>query len=298
VKSVKKKRNKKETRKCINPNCNNVFIARTHRTTLAYCQECKEKRDDIKRKNVEAYLNRETTRVCCNCGEIVQVSDIHAPTTFKCALCIADPTRKSNETFKRKCKHCGEPVSTDKKLATLLKCEKCKNLKFETICRDGKLYRICRDCKHEFEIFSKKSQLAVCADCRNKNIQESFPKNENVKKTHFGDHGIASDGHKFASCHEQDIDEYLIARNVKHIPHPRIGESYKHADQFLPDYNIYLEVDGMDRTTDNDWYGKLSLYASLSLQYKIIKPVKTHFRDNKEECFRLLDEQLSFLKDL
>jgi len=59
---------------------------------------------------------------------------------------------------------------------------------------------------------------------------------------------------------------------------------------------LYLEIDGLSREKDYEWYGKIELYNNLNLDMKIIKPVSTHFKDNKDQCFKELDIILSFLK--
>lgn len=112
------------------------------------------------------------------------------------------------------------------------------------------------------------------------------------KRKHFGYIGRASDGHRFESLNELDLEEWLINRKIEHIPHYHLGDTNRSSDQYLPDYNVHIEVDGLDRKDDIDWYGKLTLYNKMGLTYKIIKPTSVHFKDDKEKCFGELDNKM------
>jgi hypothetical protein len=281
-------------RNCANPNCKNVFVVDKPRATVIYCQEYRTKREELKRQKAEAFKNMKITRTCYNCGELIEVNDLHTPTTIKCDKCIADPERKNNKIYKRKCKICGDEILTDIKLSTYIKCDKCKSLKLErkTIYRDGKYFRNCCKCHEEFEIV-KTSKKMICDICKNKN---KIQRPQFGKKKHFGYYGIASDGHRWDSLNEQDYEEWLIANNIRHKSHARIGNSLKHSDLYVFCIDTHLEIDGLDREKDYEWGGKLELYKSLNLNMKIVKPVPVHFKDNKDGCFKYLDKQFSFLK--
>ena len=86
----------------------------------------------------------------------------------------------------------------------------------------------------------------------------------------FGTYATASDGHLCYSSLELWVDEKLTEHGLKHIIHPHIPNSTKYADFLVND--IFIEVDGMRKETEEDWDGKLEVYRKNSLKFIIIKP--------------------------
>lgn len=86
----------------------------------------------------------------------------------------------------------------------------------------------------------------------------------------FGTYSTAPGGHKCVSSLELWVDEKLIEHGLKHKIHPPIPNSTKFADFLVND--IYIEVDGMSKETEEDWNGKLGVYKKNNLKFIIIKP--------------------------
>jgi len=273
-------------RQCIG--CGNDVKVKKARATIIYCKSCKKKKEDIRKENIKRELNRKIYRKCHACGKKEEVENREIPATYTCLDCKESPNYDITKKYIRHCKICEGEIITHKKLSTFLICDDCEKIKdnYKIYKRDGRSYRICFKCENEFEL-SPKSRKYKCDDCR-KIKEEIRPKF--ARKKHFGYYGIASDGHRWDSLCEQDIEEWLIHNFVRHRPHPRLGNSQRHADQYLDDFDFYLEIDGFDRKDDIDWYGKLSLYKKLKLNYKIIKPPSVHFYEDKEKCFEELNK--------
>jgi|GEM_PF-6679130 len=282
------KKNKTFIRKCLG--CDNKVETKGH-ATLVYCKECKEKNVKKKKKKQLDYINRKHYRTCQYCNNVEEVQRNVKHRHYTCTNCLIKP--KYLRDYIRSCKICEKEMKVKNPYITFLICEDCKNKKdeYKIYSKNNLLYRKCSKCKQEFETKAK-SRRYICYSCKPKKIKKNMIYITFAKKKHFGYYGIASDGHKWWSLNEQDVEEWLIARNIKHEPHPRLGKTLKHADQYLPEFDLYIEIDGLSRKTDVDWCGKLSLYNTLGLKYKIIKP-GTHFIDSEYRCFQELDNIFS-----
>ena len=86
----------------------------------------------------------------------------------------------------------------------------------------------------------------------------------------FGTYSTASDDHLCYSSLELWVDEKLTEHNLKHIIHPHIPNSTKYADFLVND--VFIEVDGMRKETEEDWNGKLEVYRKNKLNFVIIRP--------------------------
>lgn len=287
----KRARKTNVVRQCIG--CGKDVKVKKARATMIYCSKCKREKEKQRRKKLQRYNNRKIFRTCyiCNCKE--EVDDKYLGTNYTCKSCLKNPKHKHK--YKRNCKLCDKEVIVKNRCKTTLFCDECEKIKddYKIYKRNNKSYRICFKCKKEFEI-SPKSRCYKCNDCLPKRTNGNRPKF--AKKKHFGYYGIASDGHRWDSLNEQDIEEWLIYNGIEHKPHPRLGKTLRHSDQFLIDKNIYIEIDGLNREDDLDWDGKLSLYKKLKLKFKIIKPPSTHYHEDREKCFEELDKTFSFLK--
>jgi hypothetical protein len=247
-------------RKCLE--CSKEVETTGHATVL-YCKECKQKKEDNKRLKKLSYFNRKHYRTCQYCGITEEVEIDLKKRHYTCSNCLTNPNYLRD--YIRYCNICNKEIIVKDPYVTVLSCEDCK--------------------KSDLKIKFKKN---ICLKIHEK---QTFG-----KKKHFGYYGISSDGHKWWSLNEQDLEEWLISKNIRHVPQKRIGESLKHADQYLPDFDLYIEMDGLRRKDDIDWCGKLSLYKRLNLKYKIVEPIKVHFNDDPEKCFAELDEKLSFIQ--
>jgi hypothetical protein len=242
-------------RKCLGCRCD---VECKGHATIVYCKDCKNKKLENKRQKQLDYINRKHFRICCVCKNKEEVDKDFKPTfAYVCSNC-----KSSLKTFKRRCNICNCEVIVNNAAITNVNCDNCKKM--------------------------------------NKNLKEPVVKIKSLtikrpkfaKKKHYGYCGVASSGNKFWSLNEQDLEEWLTSHNINHIAHPRLGKSFKFADQYLPDLNLYLEIDGLRRTDDIDWNGKLSVYDNLNLAYMIIQPINSHFHDDKQKCFLELDESL------
>jgi len=273
-------------RKCINQFCNNTFIVKKARATVVYCENCRKEKELIKRNLIE---NKKYFRTCYVCNNKEEVKNVHTPATYRCNKCKENNlTQPILKKYIRKCVYCKNIVEVNNKFMTFVKCEKCKkeNIKMKQTIIGDKIYKECIKCNKLYQ--SNKNKL-ICNECSKiKSDRPNFG-----KKKHFGYYGIASDGHRWDSLHERDVDEWLIENKIKHIPHPRIGKTLYHADFLVND--LYLEVDGLERTEEYQWGNKLETYKKLGLKYQIVKPV-VHLHENRQECFNQLDDQLNFLK--
>jgi DNA-directed RNA polymerase subunit RPC12/RpoP len=278
-------------RKCLE--CSKDIETAGHATVL-YCKECKQKKEDNKRLKKLSYFDRKHYRTCQYCGTKEEVERDLKKRHYTCSNCLKDP--KYLIDYTRHCKICGKDIIVKDPYATFMSCEDCNSKKDELkiyVKSDNCSYRKCSKCHNEFKV-SAKSRRYICLDCKPKKNKKVVEFN---KKKHYGYYGISSDGHKWWSLNEQDLEEWLISKNIRHIPQKRIGESLKHADQYLPDFDLHIEMDGLRRKDDIDWCGKLSLYKRLNLKYKIVEPIKVHFNDDPEKCFIELNEKLSFIME-
>jgi hypothetical protein len=253
-------------RECIDSLCKNKFIAKKSRATQSYCPECQKIRKELRKQKLLRDQQKRLTTICIVCEE-----------------------RKEKENcikYKRiyVCKDCYKPGWEEEYINNLAY----KNKKFK---------KICQECEEEFWVekrfLFKKTRCDVCIEKHKIRHRRLHRGGEEIYKNGcFGYCGICTDGHKFSSYNEQDVDEWLFHNNVKHIVHPKIENSKRLADQYLPDFDLYIEVDGLDREDDIDWGGKISSYEQRGLKYIIIKPVSKHFYEDKEKCFEELDKQL------
>ena len=235
-------------RQCLD--CKKDVVVDKPRATVIYCKECKNKKLEAIRQRKLERINRDFHRTCQFCGT-VEIIDKTKPRTdyhYICTKCVEKPNYL--KTYIRHCTTCGKEIIVNDNYITVINCNDCKNLTDE-------------------DKLKIKNSRPIVFKIENEPI--TFARRAN----YYGYQGIASDGHKFWSLNEQDLEEWLFARNIDHI--------------CLPKYDIYIEMDGLGRKDDVDWYGKLSLYEKLGLKYKIIKPVKYHYYENKEKCFEELD---------
>lgn len=266
-------------RKCIK--CKNDVFVENSKITLIYCEDCKKERKLFK-------IEQSKTKyvICSKCNKpkrlkkTVVIEDKHV-----CKSCI-----KFENGIIRNCRICEAPVQVYNRKCTIVTCDNCKSkdTSLDTV------KRICVKCKNEF-MCSTKSRSFKCENCRNIYSKKQKHELKFAKKTHFGYYGVASDGHQWWSLNEQDFEEWLIDKNIKHEPHKRIGDSLKRSDQYLPDFDLYVEIDGLSRENDAEWNGKLSLYKKCNLNVKIVKTFQNHYIDNRYLCFMELDKVFEFL---
>ena len=255
-----------------------------------YCDECDKKR---RRARVVAKKKTSWTRVCPDCGEKVVTTKPRATVVY-CEKCRERKRQLKRDKILREmnrekqdyCQICKKKTVNDERKDRNIVCPECRHLMKEYKERhreSDKYFKTCNKCNKKFEVFKDHFwEPLQCYECGHQKQPE-----DNRHK--FGYQGKCSDGHKYQSLNEMDFDEWLVARGIEHIAHPRLKPTYRCSDYYLPKYDRYVEIDGLDRQDDVDWCGKLSVYEKLSIKPLIITPVSKHFIENRDVCFGELD---------
>ena len=128
----------------------------------------------------------------------------------------------------------------------------------------------------EFSIETRKKlsnfRLEKCKD-----INERIRLREIGRKGGFGKKGHTEKGTRYDSCFEKECFEYLEKLNINFIPHKSLPESSKMCDIYLPDKDIWIELDGVNREKRKKyllvdyeyWLDKLNQYKEKGLKYEI-----------------------------
>lgn len=111
-----------------------------------------------------------------------------------------------------------------------------------------------------------------------KNIEERNRLREIGRKGGFGKKGITKGGTRYESSIEKQCFEYLEENKIEFEPHKNIPTTSKVSDVYLPDTNLWIEIDGINREKKKQWLGKdylywkekLSLYEELCLNLKVV----------------------------
>lgn len=279
--------------------------------TYRYCEECKEYKTIGKEISYKAFSCSECVknrrkaridskkksswvRICPDCGVEVITFKPRATVVY-CQICHdkkIDIKKQKNEMNRVKqdyCQICKKKTPNDEDKDRVIVCVDCrpKMKEFMQSClRNGEYFKICVKCGEEFKAIKSRFWNPIyCYDC-------CHPKQPNNICHKYGYQGICSDGHRFTSLNEMDFDEWLVSRNIKHTSHPRLKPSYRCSDYYLSDYDVYVEMDGLERKDDIDWCGKLSLYEKLGVKYFIVTPAPKHFVENSQICFKNFDEKV------
>lgn len=259
-----------------------------------FCFECIKKR----RKNrVELKKKKSWERVCPDCGAKV-ITTIPRATIVYCDECRAKKKeiRKQaklkviNEIKLDYCQICKIYTPNNLRKHRTIVCHLCRHKmkEFKQSCFiEGKYFKNCRKCDNQYEVHIDFWSSLYCEKCTH--IEPYV----NLRIHKFGYQGVCSDGHRYTSLNEQDFDEWLLQKDIEHIVQPRLKPTYRHSDFFLPRFSKHIEIDGLEREDDIDWYGKLSVYEKLGMKqgkdFLILKPVSKHFIEDKIMCFSELD---------
>lgn len=111
------------------------------------------------------------------------------------------------------------------------------------------------------------------------NINERLRLKEIGRKGGFGKKGYTSNGVYYESNLEKKCFEFLDENEIKYIPHKSIPNTSKCSDIFLNDFDIWIELDGIDREKRKKWLGenyiywleKLEIYKKEGLTLRVIK---------------------------
>lgn len=159
---------------------------------------------------------------------------------------------------------------------------------------------ICENCKKEFEIqWSKRDQITCSRLCsirlthkdplylanlsnkakaRCSSIEERIRLREIGRKGGFGEKGITKNGIHYQSRLEKKCFELLDDQFIEFEAHKSLPNSSKMSDVFLPKFNVWIEIDGINREKKKKWLGKdydywlekLKQYESQQLNLKIV----------------------------
>lgn len=160
---------------------------------------------------------------------------------------------------------------------------------------------ICSNCKIEFERpWNRRFRKFCSISCATKNRWQSkeyreFQVSSNRerckdpkererlrdigRKGGFGKKGYTEGGTRFESMLEKQCFEHLEEHDIEFVAHPRIPNSSKVGDVFLPKKNLWIEIDGIDREKRkkwlkenyNYWIEKLEIYKREQLSVVVVK---------------------------
>jgi hypothetical protein len=125
---------------------------------------------------------------------------------------------------------------------------------------------------------------------RCKDVNERIRLRDIGKIGGFGTKGYTDKGTYYQSILEKRCFEYLDFKTIKYTPHKNIPNSTKVSDIYLDDYNIWVELDGINREVRKKWLGKnydywiekLNIYKNENLKMYVIKTYK--------EFIKIIDE--------
>jgi hypothetical protein len=176
---------------------------------------------------------------------------------------------------------------------------------------------ICENCKSEFvrpwsKRKSKNCSLLCSVKSRNSNPEYLRKLSENSKarcstlseKTRmkeigriggFGVKGTTVNGTKYQSLFEKECFEYLENALIPFEAHKNLPNSAKETDIYLPDIDVWIELDGINREKRRKWLGvqydywqeKLSQYKSNNLILKLFY--------KKEEFISFINQSYSIV---
>lgn len=207
------------------------------------------------------------------------------------------------------CKKCGKEFLEDwrkdkdaRKTPCLFCCRSCSNLRTHSDETKKKisssLTRADRYCKACGVLIPKRNKKGVCSKCSHttKEYKEKISKivtarvasidernrlGEIGKKGGFGKKGYTKKGTYFQSALEEKCFCFLEDSNIVFDPHRRIPGSSKISDIYLNDFDIWIELDGMNRDrikkyplfkkAYEEWINKMKLYEERKLNLYIIK---------------------------
>jgi hypothetical protein len=155
--------------------------------------------------------------------------------------------------------------------------------------------KVCNFCEKEFE--TKRNKIKYCSiKCSNSHISDSRRINlskasskrcstleERVRMKEigryggFGTKGRTKGSVYYESKFEKVCFEYLENNNIMFEAHKKIPNSSKVSDIYLPNINIWIELDGINRKKRKKWLGKqyqywlnkIEIYNEQNLNYRI-----------------------------
>lgn len=194
----------------------------------------------------------------------------------KCVFCdvIINYENKKKKFCSDKCKYEYAKKNIDKikdKLSYSLKKfyetdKGLKNIKNLSIINIGKEFS--KETREKISV-SKKLQ---CED-----INERIRLKNIGRKGGFGKKGYTNNGIYYQSSFEKKCFEFLEDNNIFFEPHKNLPNSSKICDIYLPNIDIWIELDGINREKKKEWLGKdydywlnkLNEYNTKKLNFKV-----------------------------
>jgi hypothetical protein len=134
----------------------------------------------------------------------------------------------------------------------------------------------------------KKISDSVLKKCEN--IEERIRLREIGRMGGFGKKGYTDNGIYYQSLLEKNCFEYLENNKIIFEPHKSLPDSSKMSDIYLPDIDLWIELDGINREKKKKylgksydyWIEKLKQYEDKKFSYKIFYDYKefSHFMES------------------
>jgi hypothetical protein len=228
---------------------------------------------------------------------------------MKCKNCEKEAIKYSKYSKGEFCsKKCACSYSTKEKRVEI-------NEKVSKTLTKDKIEKKCKQCDNLFFVKIKKiKQEFCCVSCATsfrekdelfklnkiKQSQDFFKDPEKRKRLRdigrrggFGKKGYINDIY-FSSSIEEKCFKFLIDNNIDFEPHKNIPDSSYITDIYLIKYNLWIEIDGINRTKLKNqkflgkryesWLQKLSHYKKVNLNYIIVY----NLNDLKEQLLQLI----------
>jgi hypothetical protein len=82
---------------------------------------------------------------------------------------------------------------------------------------------------------------------------------------------IGLDGETYDSISESKVADWLLTNDIEYEPHKRLPKSRSISDFYLPEYDLWVEYDGlMEVRTDDKLKKKIAFYEKSGLKFLVI----------------------------
>lgn len=166
------------------------------------------------------------------------------------------------------------------KIATI-SCEYCK-IDFDIIWKRRKqrfCSRICAN-KSLYKSEEYRNKMSVINKKRCSTLEERRRLRDIGRKGGFGTKGVTQNNTRFESLIEKICFEFLEENKIYFESHKHIPNSSKVSDVYVPNLDLWIEIDGINREKNKhykffeksykQWSEKLSIYKREKLKYKIV----------------------------
>lgn len=172
------------------------------------------------------------------------------------------------------------------------------NLKYKKT-RNNVKY-VCKNCNKIFEDYPSSKRIFCSRKCqashngkkRCENLKEKCRLRDIGRKGGFGKKGKTKFGRNFYSKLEETCFDWLDENNIQFIAHKCLPNSSKISDVYLEHFDIWIELDGINREKKKDyfkngyiyWKNKLEEYCKLNLVFVVVYSLD----ELKYICYELL----------